>query len=217
MKIKMQDAEVSYFPEFLTEKESQELAATLAKETPWQQQVLKMYGKEIKTPRLTAWYGDPETTYSFSGTTFVPNPWTETLIKIKHAVESLAGQTFNSVLLNLYRDGQDSVGWHSDDEPELGEDPIIASVSLGATRKFKLRHKKTKETKDWELQNGTLLVMGSGTQPNWEHSVPKTAVEKGWRINLTFRRIGNQSLATIDYNDPEIQQGILEEELAKLK
>jgi len=213
----MQDAEVSYFPEFLTEKESQELAATLAKETPWQQQVLKMYGKEIKTPRLTAWYGDPETTYSFSGTTFVPNPWTETLIKIKHAVESLAGQTFNSVLLNLYRDGQDSVGWHSDDEPELGEDPIIASVSLGATRKFKLRHKKTKETKDWELQNGTLLVMGSGTQPNWEHSVPKTAVEKGWRINLTFRRIGNQSLATIDYNDPEIQQGILEEELAKLK
>lgn len=217
MKIQIQDAEVSYFSEFLTEQESQELAATLAKETPWQQQVLKMYGKEIKTPRLTAWYGDPETTYSFSGTTFVPNTWTPALWEIKQQVESLSGQTFNSVLLNLYRDGQDSVGWHSDDEPELGEDPIIASVSLGATRKFKLRHKTTKQTKDWELQNGTLLVMGSGTQPNWEHSVPKTAKEKGWRINLTFRTIHNQSLAMIDYNDPEIQQGILEEELAKLK
>jgi alkylated DNA repair dioxygenase AlkB len=152
-----------------------------------------MYGKRIAVPRLTAWFGDAETNYTYSGLTMVPEPWTPELLELKSRLEPRArGTTFNSVLLNLYRDGNDSVAWHSDDEPELGRNPVIASLSLGQARSFRLKHDHDDSIPpvQIELTHGSLLVMSGALQHHWKHQLPKRrSVNLGPRINLTFRQI----------------------------
>ncbi len=156
----------------------------------WQQEEILIFGRRRLVPRLVAWHGDPLARYTYSGTGHEPRPWTATLLEIRARVEALTGVAFNSVLLNLYRDGADSMGWHADDEPELGRNPQIASVSLGATRRFRLQHRRRKsETLSLDLGHGSLLLMAGETQHHWRHRVPKTAAPVGERINLTFRRI----------------------------
>jgi len=190
-KLDMPDAEVYYYPHFFTEKQSnfylQELQSTIA----WQQKQIKLFGKQVWLPRLTAWYGDPGKTYQYSGIQNKPLPWTPALLEIKQAVETLAGVSFNSVLLNYYRHGQDSMGWHADDEPELGSNPAIASVSFGQTRRFDFRHRTNESLlkKSVLLSFGSLLLMQGTTQHFWQHQVPKTKQPAAPRLNLTFRII----------------------------
>ena len=148
-----------------------------------------MYGKELPFPRLTAWYGDQDQTYTFSGITLQPHPWTPELLEIKKKLESRAGTSFNSVLLNRYRDGKDSISWHQDNEKELGKNPIIASVNFGATRTFQLRHIHTGEKISIQLTHGSLVIMMGELQHFWKHQIPKTRKPVGERINLTFRTI----------------------------
>lgn len=169
--------------------------AALLSETPWQQDWITLYGKRHPLPRLTAWYGDAGTIYTYSGITMQPQAWTPTLLALKTALERVAQTAFNSVLLNYYRTGQDSMGWHSDDEPELGPNPIIASLSLGGTRRFVLRHRcdRTVEKVEFALGHGSLLIMQGTTQHFWQHQVPKTAKPTAPRINLTFRAIHHNS------------------------
>ena len=151
---------------------------------------MRFFGKEVPLPRLTAWYGDPGSRYVYSGIDNQPLPWTPALLEVKRAVEAPSDLVFNGVLLNRYRSGQDSMGWHADDEQEFGDEPIIASVSFGGTRTFQMKHKKRKELKaSVELTHGRLLVMRGGTQANWLHQVPKTAKPVEERLNLTFRTI----------------------------
>lgn len=155
----------------------------------WEQKSVRIYGRHVPQPRLIAWYGDPGTSYTYSGLRVDPNPWFPALASLKAEVERATGATFNSVLLNLYRNGSDSVAWHADDEPELGSNPTIASVSLGATRKFQLKHNLTKQVFSVDLTSGSLLVMSGSTQESYKHAVLKTTRPVGERINLTFRRI----------------------------
>jgi alkylated DNA repair dioxygenase AlkB len=176
---------VRYDDAFLTREAVDVLFAELRTETPWRQEA----GRGRPFPRLTAWYAEPGLTYSYSGVTHRALDWTPALREIRRRVEESSGATFNSLLLNLYRDGRDSIGYHSDDEPELGVNPVIASLSLGAVRQFVLRHKKNKDKLTFQLAPGSLLVMGGTCQHHWIHGVPKTAEEVGERINLTFRLI----------------------------
>ncbi|WP_264511608.1 alpha-ketoglutarate-dependent dioxygenase AlkB family protein [Flavobacterium sp. N1719] len=155
----------------------------------WKQEKMNMYGKELLFPRLTAWYGDNDKPYSFSGITLKSLEWTKELLDIKNQVESKTDVIFNSVLLNRYRNGSDSISWHTDAEKELGLNPIIASVNFGATREFQLRHKETKEKISIELTHGSLLIMEGELQHYWQHQVPKTKKPVNERINLTFRVI----------------------------
>jgi alkylated DNA repair dioxygenase AlkB len=148
-----------------------------------------MYGKKVDFPRLTAWYGDNDKPYTFSGITLAPKIWTKELLEIKQKIETESKVNFNSVLLNLYRSGNDSISWHTDAEKELGINPVIASVNFGATRKFQLRHIKTKEKIEIELTHGSLLIMQGELQHFWQHQVPKTSKVVSERINLTFRVI----------------------------
>jgi alkylated DNA repair dioxygenase AlkB len=149
-----------------------------------------MYGKVIKTPRLTAWYGDRDKEYIYSGTKHYPIPWAKELLQIKARIEPIAGVKFNSVLLNYYRYANDSVAWHSDDESELGVNPIIASVSFGQVRRFDIKHKQDRNQKySIYLENGSLLIMKGDLQHNWVHRIPKSAKPLKARVNLTFRVI----------------------------
>jgi alkylated DNA repair dioxygenase AlkB len=153
---------------------------------PWRQDELTVYGRKYLTPRLTSWHGDAP--YTYSGVTMTPQLWTRELLEIKTEIEAITEAKFNSVLLNLYRDGRDSMGWHQDNETALGENPLIASVSLGETRRFRLRHKTGKaRTISIDLPNSSLLVMSGRLQQHWQHAVPKTARDVGARINLTYR------------------------------
>lgn len=187
----MPDGEVIIYRNFFAELESDIFFSELSNNINWQQDQIRIFGKEIDLPRLTAWYGDQEKLYKYSGITMNPNPWIPSLLSIKERIEKVAESNFNSVLANLYRNGQDYVSWHSDNEKELGKNPIIASVSFGATRRFLLRHKSNKglETVDLSLSHGSLLIMKGSTQHYWKHQVPKTAKVKTERINLTFRLI----------------------------
>lgn len=156
----------------------------------WEAEEILIFGERRRVPRLVAWHGDAEATYVYSGTRHDPRPWTPDLEAIRCRVEHLTGHSFNAVLLNLYRDGRDGMGWHADDEPELGPDPVIASVSFGATRRFRLKHRRNRAGPvTLELGHGSLLLMAGATQRHWLHAVPKTARPVGERINLTFRRI----------------------------
>lgn len=177
--------------DFLGEKLGPDVFSQLHSQIAWRQEFITLYGKRRAQPRLTAWYGDPGTTYRYSGLTLEPRPWLPLLRDIKAVIEPAVGARFNSALVNLYRTGQDSMGWHSDDEPELGRNPIIASVSLGASRRFLMRHRsRPQEPKiDLTLTHGSLLVMKGATQHHWQHQVPKTIKSVGSRINLTFRQI----------------------------
>ena len=187
-RLDLPDADIEFWPDFLPSPARDRLLADLDETTAWRQETIQMYGKSIPVPRLTAWYGDPGTSYTYSKITMDPEPWTPPLSEIKTAVEVETGATFNSVLLNLYRDGGDSVAWHSDDEAELG--PVIASVSFGDTRTFQLRHASRPDLRlDVPLTHGSLLVMRGPTQLHWQHQVPKTSRRVGPRINLTFRHV----------------------------
>lgn len=153
---------------------------------------MKIFGQLKPLPRLTAWYGDAGARYVYSGIVNELLPWTTAFAEVKHAVEAASGVAFNGVLLNRYRNGQDSMGWHADDEPEFGDAPVIASVSFGGTRNFQLKHKRRKELKaSVELTHGSLLIMRGGTQANWLYQIPKTAKPVEERLNLTFRRLLN--------------------------
>jgi alkylated DNA repair dioxygenase AlkB/uncharacterized protein YerC len=185
------DGYVSLYENLFDPEESQHLLLELLNNITWQQENIKRFGQSIPLPRLTAWYGDAGKSYTYSGITMNPLIWTRPLLTIKNKIEKITKHHFNSVLLNQYRHGKDSVAWHSDDEPELGKEPIIASVSFGATRQFMLKHKSKAEIKPitLNLTSGSLLLMKGKTQEYWLHQVPKTRKEVTPRINLTFRTI----------------------------
>ena len=188
--INLPDAELIYFSHFFDTVKSQSLMQALIDRIDWKHEKIKLYGREVWQPRLTAYYGDQGKPYAYSHISLDPNPWTEELRFIKEKIESVSGHQFTSVLLNYYRDGQDSMGWHSDDEKELGLNPVIGSVSFGTPRKFMLKHKKDKTLKSSVmLENGSLLLMQGTTQHHWYHQIPKTKKPLGARINLTFRKI----------------------------
>jgi alkylated DNA repair dioxygenase AlkB len=186
--LEIPDGEVRYFAAAFSAREADELFRDLRAEIDWRQEEILMFGQRRRVPRRVAWHGDAGATYRYSGVSHEPEPWTPTLRRVQRRVEELTGLRFNAVLLNLYRDGRDGMGWHADDEPELGPDPAIASVSLGAVRRFRMRHRRRKQqTLDIDLGHGSLLLMQGPTQHHWMHALPKTARPVGERINLTFR------------------------------
>jgi len=184
------DGEAYFFPRVFDEKKSISYFETLKNQILWKQEPIKIMGKEILQPRLTAWYADQGITYSYSGIKMLPAHWNYELLEIKQLIETLSGETFNSALLNLYRDENDSMGWHRDNEKSLGINPVIASVSFGAARTFSLKHKEDKKhTSKLILTSGSLLLMKGDTQHYWYHCVPKEKAVSEPRINITFRRI----------------------------
>jgi alkylated DNA repair dioxygenase AlkB len=185
--IPLRDGTLAYLEQLPLPWPNALLLARLIAETDWREEAVIVYGKRHLQPRLSAWHGDKA--YRYSGLHLAPLPFTPLLDTIRQAVEAASGRHYNSVLLNYYRDGRDSMGMHSDDEPELGPEPAIASVSFGATRNFILRHKTTKETCKLPLSDGSLLFMAGKTQANWVHGINKTTQAVGPRVNLTFRNI----------------------------
>ena len=186
--------ELRYIPQFLSNEESAAYFLQLSDPSviAWRQDEIRIGGKRIPIPRLNAWYGDQDAAYNYSGIQLDPLPWIAPLRSLKQRVELAAGRSFNSVLLNFYRNENDSVSWHADDEPELGDDPVIASLSLGESRTFELRPKRRfaqRESRKILLENGSLLIMGPGVQRDWEHRLPKQRHPAAVRINLTFRWI----------------------------
>lgn len=179
------------FPDYFSQQESDFLFQKAVEEIHWKQEPIWMFGKKVMQPRLTALYGNPEITYGYSGIEMKPLPWTDFLLEIKSRIEKESGVIFTHVLLNHYRDGKDSMGWHRDNEKALGPNPVIGSVSFGAVRNFQLRHYVDKQPKiSLDLTHGSFLLMKGETQHHWEHQIPKTAKIMGPRINMTFRRIG---------------------------
>ena len=184
------DGEVYLYQNFYEEDGLYSYFEELKHSILWKQDKMKIYGRQVNFPRLTSWYSDSDKTYTYSGVINTPLPFTPLLIKIKEATEALCKKQFNAALLNYYRDGRDSMGWHSDDERELSENPVIASASFGATRVFQFKHKVQKTVKvSLALNNGSLLVMQGETQHHWLHQVPKAKNEQNPRINITFRNI----------------------------
>lgn len=177
-------------PGFIPFAKAHSLLQTLIVETQWTQPVVRIGAKTLLPPRFTAWHGDPDAVYTYSGVQNIPYPWTQSLQQIRAQLEFALGVRFNSVLLNYYRNGQDSMGWHRDNERELGLEPLIASISLGQTRRFLMQHVKDKSLR-WrmDLENGSALIMAGQTQQYWRHSLPKSKSRNQPRINLTFRRI----------------------------
>ena len=190
-RIPMPDAEVYYLRELRLTQTAEAVMKQLIDEVPWRGENIIVWGKTYPQPRLTAWYGDNGANYTYSGIHLAPLPWTHTVIDIKNRVEEIAGTNFNSVLVNYYRDHHDSMGLHSDDEPELGRRPIIASVSVGEERTFILKHKTRRDLKSVRLKlaSGSLLLMKGDTQHCWKHGIEKEKRPCGPRLNLTFRRI----------------------------
>ncbi|MGH1542517.1 MAG: alpha-ketoglutarate-dependent dioxygenase AlkB family protein [Arenicella sp.] len=188
--ISLPNAELQYFPALFDQDSSDSNFEYLLNDVAWAQEHITLYGKTNKVPRLSAWYGDAAEMYTYSGITSKALPWTDLLLHIKRDVESVTGALFNSVLVNLYRDGADSVAWHSDDEPELGENPTIASVSFGQIRPFQLRMKHDHRVKySLDLAHGSCLLMSGQMQAYWQHQIAKSKKITQARINLTFRMI----------------------------
>lgn len=185
------DGGYRHVPGFLATAEADALLAALVPLPDWQRELVRMFGREYRTPRSTAWYGDSGASYRYSGLTRQPLPWPACLEPLRERLRAELGVPFNSVLANLYRDGSDNLGWHSDDERDLGERPVIASISVGATRRFLLRHRTRRdvETIELELAHGSLLVMHGTTQSHWKHRIPKSVSCTAPRVNLTFRRV----------------------------
>lgn len=188
--LNLPDAEIVLYERFFSQEESSELFNKLFEEIKWRNDKIKLYGKEFVLPRKTAWYGDSDRHYTYSGIHLQPESWTASLLKIKARIETVAQTTFNSVMLNLYRDGNDGISWHTDAESELGRNPIIGSISFGETRRFMLRHRRNKDIKtEIDLSDGSFLLMSGPTQHYWQHQIPKTSRHLSPRINLTFRTI----------------------------
>ena len=184
------DAEIIYYPQFFDKEQADQIYSELLQEIAWQQDNITIFGKTHPQPRLTALYGNEGKPYSYSNITMQPNPWNTLLQKIKYLIEATTECQFTTVLLNQYRDGKDSNGWHADNEKELGTNPIIASLSFGAERVFQLKHNTIADAKkSIVLEHGSLLLMKGSTQHFWKHQIPKTAKPIGNRINLTFRSI----------------------------
>lgn len=189
--LEIEGAEISLARKINLGEPSEDVLLELVRDTPWRHEAVTIYGKRYMQPRLIAWYGDTGQSYSYSGIKLEPLPWTNTLSRLRDLVQDHVNERFNSVLLNYYRDNRDSMGFHSDDEKELGQTPVIASVSLGATRTFVLKHKTRPELKPvrLELPSGSLLLMKGLTQKNWKHGIEKQSNPCGPRVNLTFRQI----------------------------
>jgi|HubBroStandDraft_6_1064221.scaffolds.fasta_scaffold902707_1 alkylated DNA repair dioxygenase AlkB len=190
-RIPMPDADVFYLDRLMLAQTDAQVLQRLIAEVPWRSEEVVMWGRLVPQPRLTAWYGDAGMSYAYSGIQLHPLPWTPILLDIKTRIEKAVGLTFNSVLLNYYRDHRDSIGFHSDDEPELGKQPAIASLSLGEERTFILKHKRSKFVGPVHLRlvSGSLLLMKGDTQHCWQHGILKERRSCGPRINLTFRQI----------------------------
>ena len=183
---------LNYQPAFLSPEQANSLLEFCARDLEWQQREIVLFGKPVLQPRLTAWCSEPGVGYSYSGLQLQAAPWHPELLALKRKVECEVGVSFNSVLANAYRDGRDSMGWHADDEPELGANPVIASVSLGVPRQFRIRPQPPASQpppSGLRLAHGSLLVMRGDFQHRWQHCVTRTAKPVGLRINLTFRRI----------------------------
>ena len=184
------DAEIIYYPKFFDKEQSDLIYTELLQDIAWQQDNITIFGKTHPQPRLTALYGNEGKPYSYSNIKMQPHPWNSLLQKIKYYIEETTGCQFTTVLLNQYRDGKDSNGWHADNEKELGINPIIASLSFGSERVFQLKHNTIADAKkSIVLEHGSLLLMKGSTQHFWKHQIPKTAKPIGTRINLTFRSI----------------------------
>ena len=184
------DADIEYYPNFFESNRADEFFEKLKNEIPWQQDNITVFGKTHPQPRLTALFGNEGKPYSYSNIVMQPNTWNPLLLFIKNEIEEICQENFTTVLLNYYRDGKDSNGWHADNEKELGRNPVIVSVSFGSERSFHLQHNTIKEQKlKINLEHGSLLIMKGTTQHYWKHQIPKTAKEIGPRINLTFRII----------------------------
>ena len=195
------EGELRLYPHLFSARESERFLDDLKQQVDWKAERITMFGRSRPLPRLTAWHGDPGARYTYSGLSLEPVGWTSTLLRIKSRIEEVSTASFNSVMLNYYRDGRDSVSWHSDDEPELGRDPVIGSVSFGSERPFQLRHRAShsagpvsthapaRNRLTLDLPNGSYLEMGAGMQRNWVHRLPKRPRLTGERINLTFRTI----------------------------
>ena len=176
-------------PDWLPAERADELLATLRDAVRWETHRIRLFGRWVDSPRLSCWIGDREAVYTYSGTRFEPHPWPAALRELRRRLAAELGCEFNSVLANRYRDGRDCMGWHSDNEASLGPEPVIASVSLGASRRFVLKHRQAAPKLELSLSHGSLLLMGGETQANYRHALPRTAKPVGERINLTFRRI----------------------------
>ncbi|MFP7722490.1 alpha-ketoglutarate-dependent dioxygenase AlkB family protein [Lysobacter sp. A3-1-A15] len=182
------DADVALDPAWMAPAEAGALLQALLTQVPWGVHRVRLFGREHESPRLSCWIGDPDAHYRYSGTRHAPHPWPAALLPVRERLARELGVPFNSVLANRYRDGRDCMGWHRDDERDLGPAPVIASVSLGATRRFVLRHvDRADERVALELASGSLLVMGEGSQRHYRHALPRTARPVGERVNLTFR------------------------------
>jgi alkylated DNA repair dioxygenase AlkB len=190
MDLHLPDAQVHWHRHWLSRDPADSLQRTLRDDVPWEVHRIRMFGRQVDSPRLSCWMGDPAARYRYSGTEFVPQPWHPALLPLRDQLAACCGHAFNSVLLNRYRDGDDGMGWHSDNEPELGPAPVIASLSLGAPRRFLLRRRDDHAKKaEVLLDHGDLLVMGGQTQRHYQHSLPKSARPLAERLNLTFRWI----------------------------
>lgn len=188
-RLDLPDATLDLDPGFVPAAGRAALFEALRAEIPWETHVVRIFGREIASPRLSCWIGDPDTRYVYSGTRFAPHPWTPRLAALRERIAAATDAPYNSVLANLYRDGRDGMGFHADDEPELGDAPVIASLSLGATRRFVLKRRRGTGRFELALGDGALLVMRGATQRHWNHALPKTSKPVGPRINLTFRWI----------------------------
>jgi len=192
LQIHLPDGELWFYAPFFNQAVSNQYLNDLLHTIPWQLDTIQLYGKKHPLPRLNAWFGDPGTEYTYSGITLQPEPWTSELLAIKYTIEQFTNCSFNSVLINRYRSGTDYIGWHSDNEKSLGLNPVIASLSFGASRKFKLRHQNNHLLQhELLLTHGSLLIMKGATQHNWKHCLPKARKINEERLNLTFRFIQN--------------------------
>lgn len=190
-RLMLPDADLEFFSQLFAPAEGDRILSALLAEVPWEQDTIFFYGKQHRLPRLTCWFGDPGARYTYSKIAKEPRPWTGLLVDIKRHIEAASRARFNSVLLNLYRSGSDAVSWHQDNEPELGENPTIASLSFGSKRVFQMRHVTRTDLPraDILLTHGSLLIMRGETQQHWKHQIPRTAKPIGQRVNLTFRQI----------------------------
>ena len=210
IKISIPDADVVHFPSFFNTLEADYLLEQLLENVIWQQEKIKIYGQIHKLPRLTAWYGDEGKRYTYSGITVYSLNWINPLSEIKRRIEEVSGDLFNSVLINRYRDGSDSISWHADDEAELGQNPVIGSVSLGEARDFQMKHRTLDERRNIKLENGSYLLMRGSMQHHWLHQIPKSKKPLEERIFEPYLDILPKSC----YNFPIMYK---EDELALLK